>query len=75
MTVGNASTTVIAEKKNAQGKIDSKTGMVNSETTSIVYDVGHPTSPIGTRDESLRYLLRHIHSSRESTRKSTEKSA
>lgn len=75
MTVGNASTTVIAEKKNAQGKIDPKTGMVNSETTSIAYDVGHPTSPIGTRDESLRYLLRHIHSSRESTRKSTEKSA
>ena len=42
---------------------------------SIVYDARHMPSQAGNRDESLRYLLWHINGSRESLRKSSEKTA
>ncbi len=42
---------------------------------SIAFDSGHAPSQVSNRDESLRYLLWHINGSRESVRKSSEKTA
>lgn len=42
---------------------------------SLVYDSGHIPGNGNGRDESLRYLLWHINGSRESVRKSSEKTA
>ncbi len=42
---------------------------------SIAFDSSHASSQANNRDESLRYLLWHINGSRESVRKSSEKTA
>lgn len=72
MPVGNATTTDIKEIANIGIAALSKTG---NASQSIVFDSSHTPCQASNRDESLRYLLWHINGSRESVRKSSEKTA
>ena len=72
MPVGNATTTDTKEIANTGLAASSKTGLASQ---SIVFDSSHSPSQTSNRDESLRYLLWHINGSRESVRKSSEKTA
>lgn len=72
MPIGNASTIGTKESVNKGLSAMNKATPVEQ---SIAYDAGHTPSQTGNRDESLRYLLWHINGSRESVRKSSEKTA
>ena len=72
MPVGSAITTDTREIANIGLAASSKTGLSNQ---SIVFDSGHTPGQTNNRDESLRYLLWHINGTRESVRKSSEKTA
>ena len=71
MPTGNAST--IAPKDSfSQGVAPAGKGLVGQ---TISYDLSHTASQAGNRDESLKYLLWHINGSKDTVRKSSEKSA
>ena len=71
MPTGNVST--IASKDSFhQGVAPTTKGLVGQ---TISYDLSHTASQAGNRDESLKYLLWHINGSKDSVRKSSEKSA
>ena len=71
MPTGNVST--IASKDSfAQSVAPTSKGLVGQ---TISYDLSHTANQAGNRDESLKYLLWHINGSKESVRKSSEKSA
>ncbi len=72
MPVGNATTTDTKVIANFGIAASSKTGLASQ---SIVFDSSHTPGQSSNRDESLRYLLWHINGSRESVRKSSEKTA
>ena len=72
MPIGNASTF------GTNGSVNKGLSAMNKATPieqSIAFDAGHTPSQTSNRDESLRYLLWHINGSRESVRKSSEKTA
>jgi uncharacterized protein (TIGR03546 family) len=71
MPTGNVSTIAPKDSYN-QGVAPTTKGLVGQ---TISYDLSHTASQAGNRDESLKYLLWHINGSRESVRKSSEKSA
>jgi len=71
MPTGNVSTMASKDSFN-QGVAPTTKGLVGQ---TISYDLSHTASQAGNRDESLKYLLWHINGSRESVRKSSEKSA
>ena len=71
MPTGNAST--IAPKESFGQSVASTTKGLVGQTIS--YDLSHAASQAGNRDESLKYLLWHINGSKETVRKSSEKSA
>ena len=72
MPIGNAATTETKEIANIGVAASSKNGLAGQ---SIVFDSSHAPSHTSSRDESLKYLLWHINGSRESVRKSSEKTA
>ncbi len=71
MPTGNVSTMAPKDAFN-QGGAPTTKGLVGQ---TISYDLSHTASQAGNRDESLKYLLWHINGSKESVRKSSEKSA
>ena len=71
MPTGNLSTIAPKDSFN-QGVVPNTKGLVGQ---TISYDLSHTASQAGNRDESLKYLLWHINGSKESVRKSSEKSA
>jgi hypothetical protein len=72
MPIGNTSTIVTKESVNKGLSAMNKATPIEP---SIAFDAGHTPSQTSNRDESLRYLLWHINGSRESVRKSSEKTA
>lgn len=72
MPIGNASTIGAKEPVNQGLSAMNKATPIEQ---SIAFDAGHTSSQTNNRDESLRYLLWHINGSRESVRKSSEKTA
>ena len=72
MTVGNGST-MESKKRAADSSV-----LVNKSAApgqSIAFDSGHHPGHAAKNDESLKYLLWHINGSRETVRKSSEKTA
>lgn len=72
MPVGNATPT---DTKEITINAIAASGKTGSASKSIVFDSSHAPCQASNRDESLRYLLWHINGSRESVRKSSEKTA
>lgn len=64
--------TMAAKESFGQSGAPATKGLVGQ---TISYDLSHAASQAGNRDESLKYLLWHINGSKESVRKSSEKSA
>lgn len=71
MPTGNVST-MATKDSFGQSVAPTAKGLVGQ---TISYDLSHTASQAGNRDESLKYLLWHINGSKESVRKSSEKSA
>ncbi len=72
MPVGNATT---VDSRDTSNKGLAASNKANLPEQSIAFDSGHTPNLASNRDESLRYLLWHINGSRESVRKSSEKTA
>ena len=72
MPIGNASTIGTNESVTKGLPAMNKATPIEQ---SIAFDAGHTPSQTSNRDESLKYLLWHINGSRESVRKSSEKTA
>lgn len=72
MPAGNTSTVINNVKDSAAFGTEIN---VPPSSPSLVYDSGHIPGNGNGRDESLRYLLWHINGSRESVRKTSEKTA
>jgi len=73
MTVGNAST--MESKVMASESSTATPNKVAAPGQSLAYDASHNPGQSGRSDESLKYLLWHINGSRETVRKSSEKTA
>ncbi|MCY2985763.1 MAG: TIGR03546 family protein [Planctomycetota bacterium] len=71
MPTGNGST-FASKDSYEQGVAPTTKGLVGQ---TISYDLSHTASQVGNRDESLKYLLWHINGSKDSVRKTSEKSA
>lgn len=73
MTVGNAST--MESKVKASESPAAAASKAAAPAQSLAYDASHYQGHSGKSDESLKYLLWHINGSRETVRKSSEKTA
>jgi len=73
MTVGNAST--MESKVKASETSTATPNKTAALGQSLAFDAGHYPVQSGKSDESLKYLLWHINGSRETVRKSSEKTA
>ena len=73
MIVGNAST--MESKVNASESSTATSSKTDAPGQSLAYDASHYQGQSGKSDESLKYLLWHINGSRETVRKSSEKTA
>ena len=73
MTVGNAST--MESKVMASESSTATPSKTAAPGQSLAFDASHYQGQSGKSDESLKYLLWHINGSRETVRKSSEKTA